>query len=187
MKTNFIQLYLTDTVYGLGVDATNPSAIRLLRELKGSGSEKHYAIIVADMNMARHYGVFTPLAEKLAKQFWPGKLTLVLEAKNLPQEIAPDGTIGIRIPNHPVALALVRERGVPLTATSANVSGMPPQKTLSKIMRQFGAQSCMIYHTADCPTSLPISKPSTVVDARSAVPIFIREGAINKETILNFV
>jgi len=173
-----IYLYPTDTVFGLGVDARDGIAIARLRSLKGSGAEKHYSIAVSDIDMMRHYAVVTPLAEKLVHAFLPGKLTIVLEARNLPKEICEDGTIGIRIPDYPVVHDLIKRIGGPITATSANVSGLPPQATIEKILEQFGDRASEISYDPTWPTSLPPSLPSTVVDAQGTEPRLIREGAV---------
>lgn len=173
-----IHLYPTDTLYGLGVDATDPEAIRRLQKLKGSGAEKHYSIAVSDIDMMRQYAEVTPLAERLAAKFLPGKLTLVLTAKNLPKAIAPDGTIGTRIPDHKAVQELIRKIGGPITATSANVSGMQPENTVHEILEQFGTKASGIIYDTNIPSVLPPSAPSTVVDARGDTPVLIREGAI---------
>lgn len=172
-----IYLYPTDTVFGLGVDARDAEAVRALRVLKGSGAEKHYSIAVADLAMMRQYAEVTPLAEKLATKFLPGKLTLILESKNLPRELSEDGTIGVRIPDHPLVQKLIRTIGGPITATSANVSGMPTARTVPEILAQFKNPE-QITFDASWPAELPPSPPSTVVDARGAVPKVLREGAI---------
>ncbi len=175
-----IVLYPTDTVFGLGVDATDPAALEALQELKGREVGKYFPIIVSDTQMARHYALMTPLAERLAKKFWPGKLTLVLTAQNLPAELlAPNRTVGIRVPNHPVALELVRKAGAPLTATSANVSGQRTERTVPEILVQFGSKSKKIMFNAAWPQELPPSEPSTVVDARGERPVVLREGALS--------
>lgn len=174
-----IYLYPTDTVYGLGVDARDREAVLALRALKGSGAEKHYSIAVSDIDMMRQYAEVTPLAERLAKKFLPGKLTIVLRPKNLPPELG-DGSdeIGVRIPDHPVVHELIKKVGGPITATSANVSGMSPESTVEKILSQFGDRASDIIYDISWPKVLPESLPSTVVDARGDVPILIREGAI---------
>lgn len=182
-----IILYPTDTVYGLGVDARDREAVLRLRELKGSGGEKHYSIAVSDLAMMRQYADVTPLAERLAAKFLPGKLTIILTAKNLPRELSRDGTIGIRIPDHPVVQELIKKIGGPVTATSANVSGLPPQNSVGEILSQFGEKKIMIYHNPAWPQSLQKSPPSTVVDARGEKPIMIREGAISELAILDAV
>lgn len=178
-----IVLYPTDTLYGLGVDATDPEAIRRLKELKGRDEGKAISIVVSDVAMMRQYADVTPLAEKLITAFLPGKLTIILNAKNLPPELSNDGTIGIRMIDHPVPLQLIKELGKPVTATSANVSGMPTYRTVAEILAQFGEKSDLIYQVTNCPSELPPSEPSTVVDARGDIPIIIREAAIPKVAI----
>lgn len=178
MVVQRVFLYPTDTVYGLGVDARDRDAVLTLRALKGSGGEKHYSIAVSDIDMMRQYADVTPLAERLVKKFLPGKLTIILNAKNLPHELSDDGTIGVRIPNHPVVHELIKKVGGPITATSANISGMPPQKTVPEILAQFGDRAKDIFVDPSWPTELPESLPSTVVDARGDMPVLIREGAI---------
>lgn len=180
-------LYPTDTVYGLGVDARDREAVLRLRELKGSGGEKHYSIAVSDLDMMREYAEVTPLAERLAQNFLPGKLTLVLKAKNLPKELSDDGTIGVRIPDHPVVQELIRTIGGPITATSANVSGQPTARTVSEILAQFGDRALEITFDPAWPQELPPSQPSTVVDARGGTPIILREGAIPEAEIMKAV
>lgn len=189
-----ITLYPTDTVYGLGVDATDAEAVRALIQLKGRPDGKPISIIVLDMAMAGEYAVVTPLAERLAKKFLPGKLSIVLTAKdNLPTELTGGtGTVAIRIPDHPAPARLVRELGKPITATSANVAGMPTERTVARILAQFGEKAAMIstrmirsdgYHSG-LEIEIPESLPSTLVDARTDTPRILREGAIPTPDIL---
>jgi L-threonylcarbamoyladenylate synthase len=128
--------------------------------------------------MMREYADVTPLAERLVKKFLPGKLTIILNAKNLPRELSDDGTIGVRIPDHPVVHELIKKIGGPITATSANMSGMSPESTVEKILSQFGDRASDIIYDISWPNVLPESLPSTVIDARGDVPILIREGAV---------
>lgn len=176
-----IVLYPTDTIYGLGVDATDADAVSHLFELKGRNENKPISIVVSDVEMMRQYAEVTPLAEKLTAKFLPGKLTIVLKAKNLPDNLtAGTGTVGIRIPNHPVPLRLVRELGKPITATSANVADQPTLSSLKEILAQFGERAGMITEVID-EGLLPESLPSTVVDARGEEPVVLRKGAIDIE------
>ncbi len=179
LRAGGIVLYPTDTLWGLGVDATNVSAIERLRVLKGSEGAKHYSIVVSDMTMARQYVDVTPLAERLIKKFLPGKLTIVLESHGLPHELSDNKTIGIRIPSHPVPLALAKELGRPITSTSANVSGTDGSLT-EKVLRENNI--CVVGEYKP----LLDSAPSTVVDARAATPIVIREGAITTSELTDF-
>ncbi|PIR85236.1 threonylcarbamoyl-AMP synthase [Candidatus Kaiserbacteria bacterium CG10_big_fil_rev_8_21_14_0_10_45_20] len=181
-------LYPTDTLYGLGVDATDPEAVLRLFDLKERELDKPISIVVSDMAMMEEYAEVTPLARKIAETFLPGKVTLVLNARNLAPELsAGTGTVGIRIPDHPVPIALVQEMGRPITATSANVSGMKPEMNVKAILKQFGDKQEMVDYDDDIPPSLPESEPSTVVDARGTVLVTLREGAITKEMILHTV
>lgn len=116
----------TETVYGLGADATNSDAVLRIYETKGRPRFNPLIVHVADLTMAGQLVEFSPTAERLA-QFWPGPLTLVLpkrpEAKISDIVTAGLDTVGIRIPDHPLALELIRRAGVPLAAPSANPSG----------------------------------------------------------------
>lgn len=181
-----ILLYPTDTLYGLGVDALNIDALKKLRALKGREDGKPISIVVADMKMAEEYAEVTPLALRLAEVFLPGKLTLILNAKDsLPIELtAGTGTVGVRIPNNILCLNLARQLGRPYTATSANVSDMDSKSSVSEILAQFGPQAGMIDRVIDAGELLE-SLPSTVVDVRGDTPHIIREGAISKEDIQN--
>ncbi|MEN9390054.1 MAG: hypothetical protein RLZZ283_154 [Candidatus Parcubacteria bacterium] len=172
-------LYPTDTLWGLGVDATNADAIERLRLMKGSGGAKHYSIVVSDMGMAAQYAAVTPLAEQLAQKFLPGKLTLVLEPHGLPESLGAADEVGIRIPNHPVPLSVVQKFGRPITATSANVSGVDAPLT-----KDFIQTNNILVVEEYLP--LPDSLPSTVVDARGARLVVIREGAITKAELTDF-
>lgn len=181
-----IVLYPTDTLYGLGVDATDAEAVSRLIELKGRDEKKPISIVVSDLAMASEYAEVTPLAEKLANKFLPGKLTIVLHAKDtLPAVLtAGTGTVGIRIPNHSVPMELVLKLGKPITATSANVADQPTMNTVPEILAQFGEKSNLIYQNPEWGISLPPSEPSTVVDARGPVPVVLRVGAISEREIL---
>jgi len=116
----------TETVYGLGADATNSDAVLRIYETKGRPRFNPLIVHVADLAMARRLVDFSPLAEKLAG-FWPGPLTLVLPRRvdSGLSDLVTAGldTVGIRIPDHPLALALIRATGRPLAAPSANPSG----------------------------------------------------------------
>lgn len=181
-----VVLYPTDTIYGLGVDSTDSEAVLRLQELKGRSDTKPISIVVADVAMAEKYVEVTPLARKLIEKFLPGKLTIVLNAKgNLSERLtAGTGTIGIRIPNHPVPVRLAREWGRPVTATSANVAGMPTLDTPQEILAQFGDKASWITEVIDEGPLAP-SAPSTVLDARGDTPVIIREGAVSVAELTN--
>ncbi len=120
-----VVVFPTETVYGVGVAAGDPVALDKLRRLKGRPAEKPFQHLAADVDMAKRLGaVFSGRAERLARRFWPGALTLVL-----PDGRSPGGTLGIRIPDSPFVLALCRELAGPIVTSSANAAGSPPPAT----------------------------------------------------------
>jgi L-threonylcarbamoyladenylate synthase len=113
----------TETVYGLAADATNEDALRQIYAIKARPSDNPLIVHIADVNQVEHFASeFSPLAQKLAQTFWPGPFTLVLPAKNTVSKIVRGNqpTVGLRVPNHPLALQLLKESGLALAAPSAN-------------------------------------------------------------------
>lgn len=130
LRKGEIILFPTDTVYGLGVDSTATTAIERLYEVKGRPREKPFQWLIANAAMARdHSSGWDARAEKLARAFWPGPLTLVVPHH---QE-----RIGWRVPRHAWLLDLLAELGRPLIASSANRSGNPPSDTCPPACREF--------------------------------------------------
>jgi L-threonylcarbamoyladenylate synthase len=136
LRAGGIVAFPTETVYGLGADANSSDAVLRIYETKGRPRFNPLIVHVADLAMARRLVDFPPLAEKLAK-FWPGPLTLVLPRR--PDSGLSDlvtaglDTVGIRIPDHPLALALIRASGRPLAAPSANPSGRLSPTTAAQV------------------------------------------------------
>lgn len=130
----------TETVYGLGADAGNSDAVLKIYETKGRPRFNPLIVHVADLEMARRYARFSPLAERLAR-FWPGPLTLVLpRIDGAPlSDLVTAGlpTVGIRMPAHPLALALIRAAGRPLAAPSANRSGKLSPTEAAQVLSGF--------------------------------------------------
>ena len=131
----------TETVYGLGANALDPAAVQKIFEMKGRPETSPLIVHVASVEMAREIvAEWPPLAEELARQWWPGPLTLVLPKKSIVPDIVTAGlpTVGVRMPNHPVALALIEEAGVPVAAPSANrFTGLSPT-TAEHVRAVFG-------------------------------------------------
>ncbi len=129
----------TETVYGLAADAGNFAAVLRIYETKGRPRFNPLIVHVADLAMARGLVVLPPVAERLAAAFWPGPLTMVLPKR--PDAVLSDlvtaglGTVGIRMPDHPLALALIRAAGRPLAAPSANPSGRLSPTTAGQVRR----------------------------------------------------
>ena len=176
-----IVVYPTDTVYGFAVDAENPEAIAQLFNMKGRDAEKVALMAVADLKMAKRYVEVSPLAEALAAQFWPGRLSIVMPRRSdCPSPLRNTvGTIGVRMPKHSWVLQLCQEFGRAITSTSVNKSGEPALTDPREIERQFGNRIDVLIDGGICNNS-----PSTVVgcDASGAITIF-REGAISEAEI----
>lgn len=179
-------VYPTDTCYGLGVDATSLTAVRKLYKIKGRSFKKPVHIVVSSVAMAKQYVKWNGLAEKLAKAFWPGSLTLVLPAKknNSVTRMLSAGTgfLGVRMPNHEAPLKLVRKLKKPITATSANVSGKPSCYSLEEVKAQFKARK----HKPDILIDgggLRENAPSTVVMLKQDSYEILRDGPITQKMI----
>lgn len=170
----------TDTVYGLGASAYHSQAIARIYEVKGRLRENPIPILIASMlDLSRVSLSPPPMARRLAKRFWPGPITLIVWRKpTLPDEISPLPTVGIRVPDHPVAQALLTIAG-PLAVTSANKSGDPVACTASEVLEGLGGSIDLILDGGRTPGG----EPSTVVDCTRASPRILREGPISEAEI----
>ncbi len=179
-------LYPTDTLYGLGVDTFSKTALELLYSIKGRDEGKSVHSVVSSTNEAKRYVVVTDAAQKLADKFLPGKLTLIMSRVDVVPSLPAlgGGKFGIRIPDNQFCLALARELGTPYTATSANKSGMTPERDVDAILEQLAGAAKNIDLIIDGGT-LPKSLPTTVVDTSVDQPHILREGAIPTITIAN--
>ncbi len=182
LKRGEVIVFPTETFYGLGADALDPSAVERLLLVKGRDPNNPIPIIVADLAMLRSvvHGL-PPIAKKLIDRFWPGPLTLVLRAvSGLPPPLLNrSGGVGVRISSHPVATRLARELDRPLTATSANPSGMKPARTLEEAMNYFSGKVEVFLDGG----RLPGAKGSTVLEIVSDGWRVVREGEISSVEI----
>lgn len=136
-------VYPTETLYGLGADALNRAAVARVFELKGRDPQNPIPVLIADESMLRALVAdIPPTAQLLMEKFWPGALTVILVARDdAPTHLLnPSGGIGVRVSNHPVARELLASTGRPLTATSANPSGLPPARTVQTAKDYFAGQ-----------------------------------------------
>jgi len=179
LRAGGVILYPTDTLYGLGADALSDEAVEKVQQIKGREEGKPIHCIVADTKMAGEYGEFNGTAHRLAKEFLPGPLTIVVEKKaGLDSGIARGiGTIGIRIPKNEFCLTLARAFGKPYTTTSANASGRKTPTTVEGILEQLGESAENISLIIEA-GELPDSQPSTVVGVSGSDVVVLREGAI---------
>ncbi len=175
LQNNGLVAFPTDTVYGVGCLAYSPVAIERIYIAKGRDIQKAIPILFGDLSQwAELVEVVQPYARCFAEQFWPGPLTLVVKKRmGLPAGLSPSQTIGVRIPDHPFALSLLRRTG-PLATTSANLSGNPEAKTALEVYQQLAGRVELILDGG--PT--PGGAPSTVVDCTGVEPKILREGPI---------
>ncbi len=173
----------TETVYGLGADAGNDRAVAAIFAAKGRPSFNPLIVHVADVGAARMLAEFSHEAEALAARFWPGALTLVLprlaDAELSLLVSAGLDTVALRVPAHPMALALLRETGLPLAAPSANASGSISPTTAAHVRESLGGTVDFIMDGG--PTQLGLE--STVIGFDGANAVLLRPGAIAREDI----
>jgi L-threonylcarbamoyladenylate synthase len=167
----------TETFYGLGAAALDAAAVRRVFEVKGRPSSMPLLVLVDSAARLRHVTMEVPeRARALMDRYWPGALTLVFRAApELPAELtAGTGTVGVRVPNHRVARALVSQLGLPVTAPSANPTGGDPPTTADGVLAYFRDVLDLVLDGG--PT--PGGAPSTVVDVTVDPPRVLRQGAI---------
>ncbi len=171
-------VYPTDTVYGLGADAENESAVLRVYEVKGREGNKPLTIAVSDLNMAERYAILDEVSRSLMRKFLPGKVTFILPKTDRVLDAVNPRAIGIRIPNLPLTLKLIRAFGRAVTATSANKSGFPPKRDPRDVVSEIEVDLVLDYGI------LPPSRPSTVVDLTAGRPVLVREGDVPFQFIL---
>lgn len=161
VKFGGLIVYPTDTVYGLGCDPFNTLAVKRLIDAKGQ-RKKPLPILASDIEHIKTVAEVTETAEKLARKFWPGPLTIVLKKKPQLPEIVTFGrdTVGVRVPNHPVALELLRQGNGLLIGTSANISGKKSAVTAEDAAKQLGDKVDLILDGGRA----TLGKGSTVVN-----------------------
>jgi len=170
----------TDTVYGLAAAIKNVSAIQRLFEVKERDQNKAIAVLLSSHQDLEHVAVNPPQAAvKLAERFWPGPLTLIFSRHpGLPEILSPLPTIGVRVPDHPDALALMDITG-PLAVTSANISGDENACTAGEVLAQLKGRVHLVLDGGRTPGG----QPSTVVDCTSSELNVLREGPISWKDI----
>jgi L-threonylcarbamoyladenylate synthase len=171
----------TDTVYGLGASAFDGQAIEEIYMAKSRPLEKSIPILIGDIHDLEQVAVDIPeLALKLADRFWPGPLTLVIPKRaGLPRQVSSTSTVGVRMPDHPFALKLLRLAG-PMAVTSANLSGQSSPTTAEQVKNQLSGRLLLILDGGRTPGGIP----STVVDCLGAELAILREGPLSMDQIL---
>jgi len=174
--------YPTETFYGLGVDVTQEQAIKRLFDIKRRDYGNPVAVIVSDREMLASIVQEIPeKAKVLMDLFWPGPLTILFQTNHkISKRLTTNtGKIGIRISSHPVAEAMVRRLGRPLTTTSANLSGFPPSFSPKHVQSYFSDKVDIVVDGGE----LPPSQGSSVVDVTEDKLALIREGVIKSEVL----
>ena len=189
LKSGSLIAFPTETVYGLGADATNPEAVARIYEVKGRPADHPLIVHVGDMqDIAQWSDEIPDYAIALARTFWPGPMTLILKRSPLAQDFITGGqeTIGLRVPNHVIALALLNEfkkiGGKGIAAPSANRFGhVSPTtaKAVSDELSQYLAQDDLILDGG--PSQVGVE--STIIDCTTQSPKILRPGAITEEMI----
>ncbi|MFC2041631.1 L-threonylcarbamoyladenylate synthase [Chloroflexota bacterium] len=182
LKQGGIVAYPTDTVYGLGASAGIPEAIEGVYKVKERPLNMPLPLLLADVSqITRVAEPATPIAWLLINSFLPGALTLVLpKSSSVPDTITAGGrTVAVRIPCHPVPIALIEGLGSPIVGTSANLSGKPSPLTAEEVYSQLGDKVDLVIDGGRCPGG----KESTVVDVTGETPLVLREGAISNEEL----
>lgn len=170
----------TDTVYGLATLPFNAEYVERLFSAKGRSNTRAIAILIGDYNdLKKVVQQFDDRAMQIARHFWPGPLTMVVPKLNsLPDVLSQDGTIGVRMPDHPIALGLLREIG-PLAVTSANISGEENTNTAKEVQRQLAGRVHLILDGGRTAGGIP----STVLDCISPSLKILRQGPVTLDEI----
>jgi len=182
LKHGGLVAFPTETVYGLGADARNPDAIRKLYAAKGRPGHHPVIVHLADAAQLPQWArEVTPLALKLAQQFWPGPLTLILRRQPQVSDALTGGqdTIGLRVPAHPVARTLLSAFGSGIAAPSANRFGHVSATTAAHVREEFGASVELVLDGGQSEVGIE----STIVDVTGAQPRLLRPGRISAEEI----
>ncbi len=184
IKQGGLVIYPTETCYGLAANALDPKAVKRVYEVKNRPYNKPLSIAISDLEMAKKYAHFTTEAEKLAKELLPGPLTIALPKKPVIPDIVNPNRIAIRIPDNPVAILLIREVGVPITATSANKTGDPPPYNINDAINSLVGNVDLVIDVGQ----LPKVQPSTIVDfTEKPCPLITRVGPIPPSKVLKIL
>ncbi len=178
LEASGLVVYPTETCYGLGADATNPKAIERLLQYKRRREGKPFSILVDSFKMANKYADINHDAKNLFNKFLPGPLTIVVQGKNnLAKGVQSEiGTIGIRQSSHPIAQALVKAYGKPITATSANASNQKKPYSTQDVLGPLSEKQKKLLDFIIDAGLLPKRQPSTVVDTTYSTGMVLRQG-----------
>ena len=174
----------TETVYGLGANALDKNAVAKIFAAKGRPADNPLIVhISSNEELSPLVSIIPRFAEKLIKHFWPGPLTIIFPKKNLVPDITTANSpfVAIRQPNHPVALLLIKEAGVPIAAPSANLSGRPSPTTADHVINDLYGKVDIIIDSGE----VSVGVESTVLNLTGKIPQILRPGGLSLEEIEN--
>ena len=186
LRRGEVVAFPTDTVYGLGAALFQEKAVHALYEIKGRPEGKAIPVLLADAGDVPQVAMrVSETAQRLMAAFWPGPLTLVLEAQpHIPAVVRAGGpTVAVRVPDHWVVRALIAATGEPLATTSANRSGAAEAQTAAEVVAQLGEQVPWVIDGGKSPGGTP----STVLDVTVDPPVIRRRGALSEEALRPFL
>jgi len=184
LKHGNVVVYPTDTLYALGADVFNESAVKKIFNLKQRPLHVSLPVAVSNIKDIHRIAKITSLSEFLINRFLPGKLTLIMQKKPIVPDIVTGGltTVAVRIPDNIIALQLLSKFG-PLTVTSANIHRQKTAQVIKEIQMQF-TEKTIAYYLDDGKLQ---NTPSTIVDVTGEKPLILREGAIQKKEIIGVI
>jgi len=172
----------TETVYGLAADASNADAVRKIFAAKGRPADHPLIVHIASASLLDEWArEVPPVAKRLAAAFWPGPMTLILKRQPKVLDVVTGGqdTVGLRVPSHPLALALLKEFGGGVAAPSANRFGRISPTTAKHVIEELGDRVSMVFDGGECEVGIE----STIIDLSRGAPVLLRPGRISKEEI----
>jgi L-threonylcarbamoyladenylate synthase len=182
LRAGGVVAYPTETFYGLGADGQNEEAVKKIFLIKGRNFKNPISVIIGDANDVRGLVEEIPeFALHLMERFWPGALTIIFKASPEVSHLLTAGTgkIGIRLSSHPVATALAKKLGHPITATSANLSGKHECTSADEVIQGIGDQIDAVIDGGQTPGG----SGSTIIDVTTDPPAILREGVIPKDKL----
>jgi len=193
LKDGHLVAFPTETVYGLGADATNGKAVGRIYSVKARPTDHPLIVHISSINLLDNWAIEIPdYAIKLASEFWPGPMTLILKRSELAQDFITGGqeNVGVRVPAHPIALGLLSEfesiGGKGIAAPSANLFGAVSPTTAKAVEIEIGTFLKSVDLILDGGQS-SVGVESTIIDCTKSVPVILRPGAVTSEMIKNLV
>ena len=171
----------SDTLYALCAAASDAKAVQRVFDVKGREGARPLPLFVSDIAMAERIGVFDERSRRLARRFWPGQLTIVVNKQPgfESRALAGGDTVGLRVPDNAIALAIIAGVGDALTGTSANLSGGPDPVSAGEVRRQIGERLDLVLDAGSAPAGVA----STIVDCTGPEPRILRQGIVDPQAI----